>query len=99
MLMFLLMASRGRSTFVTKDNRFGEVRGRVMPGDQVCLFDGAPIYYLLRRCETETRKGTYRLTSKAYLHNAMDGEVDALGLESREKVLVQILNAFPTLVI
>ena len=78
----------GCSVFTTKKNRFGYIRGHVMSGDQVCLFDGAPFFYIIRKCNTGGSDEKYELTGEAYVHKAMHGEVEALGLESYDITLV-----------
>ena len=39
-------------------------------GDMVCIFQGGPVPFLLRR----TERGEYILVSDTYVHGIMDGE-------------------------
>ena len=68
--------------FITKNNRFGYGYGHPKEGDQVCLLDGAPWFHLIRQREHETSRDGYELTGEAYLHHAMNGEIEGLSLES-----------------
>lgn len=83
----LMVMQANRRVFITKQNRFGYVYGHPKQGDQVCLFDGAPWYHLSRRRENDTSRDVYELTGEAYLHLSMNGEVEALGLESYDITL------------
>jgi hypothetical protein len=76
-----------RCTFITTGNRFGYVLGPVLAGDQICLFDGARTPYLIRKCESNTSDNVYKLVGEVYLHGAMNGEVDSLGLHSYDITL------------
>lgn len=87
-LIAITIMQSGSRIITTKGNRFGFVKGHAMIDDQICLFDGAALHYSLRECLPLSSTNEYRITGEIYLHHAMNGEVDALGLESYEITLV-----------
>jgi hypothetical protein len=87
-LFLIAPIHEGCSVFTTKENRFGFVRGHTMPGDQVCLFDGAHSFYTIREGYSTGSGEKFKFTGEAYVHKAMHGEVEALGLESYDITFV-----------
>lgn len=77
----------GYTTFSTVNGRVGVMRGNSRLGDQLCLFDGAPLYYVVRPVDG-TSENKYILTGEAYIFSCMNGEVEALNLEGEEITLV-----------
>ena len=61
------------------ERRFGTTSKRYMglfprgsrPGDEVCIFFGACVPFVIRRCET---RDTFQLLGECYVHGIMDGE-------------------------
>lgn len=77
-----------RRLFVTVNDRLGFGNSQITPGDQICIFDGSPITHVIRDTNSPSVEKRYALVSEAYLHGAMNGEVDEWGLESQELTLV-----------
>lgn len=67
----LHMACNGRKFFCTKERRFGLGPGDVNAGDQIFMFKGAEILFLLRQ---RPDGKTFSLIGEAYVHYLMDGE-------------------------
>jgi hypothetical protein len=78
----------GRRLFATVNDRLGFANSQIIPGDQICIFDGSPIAHVIRDINSSPEEKRYTLVSEAYLHGAMNGEVDGWGLEGQEITLV-----------
>jgi hypothetical protein len=85
-LIEISSAQDGFTTFSTTDKHFGFSNGHIETGDQVVIFDGAKHPHLIRRCPGD--REVYQLIGEVYLRGMMRGEVEDLGFESREIVLV-----------
>jgi hypothetical protein len=78
-----------RQLFLTKDGRLGSVKKGVLPGDKVCVFNGAPVPHVLRRVsDTEDRQERWEFVGDAYVHTLMNCEADAMDVEVKDIVLV-----------
>ncbi|QDS76139.1 hypothetical protein FKW77_007078 [Venturia effusa] len=76
-----------RRVFTTDEGRIGLAEGKILPGDLVCVFDGAYMPFLLRKVPRDDGQDTFNLVGEAFILGLMDGEVDAWGLESRDIIL------------
>jgi hypothetical protein len=86
-MISIMTTQQDRLLFRTADGRLGHAKGSFAAGDQLVLFDGALVPYLIRKCQGEPRE-LYELVGIAYLRGAMHGEIDSWGLESQDIVLV-----------
>ena len=78
----------GRQLLQTRQGRFGYTKRGVMPGDQVCLITGLPVFHVLRDVSEETcEEQHWKLVGDAYVHSLMYGEVDQLDIEERDIIL------------
>ncbi|KAH8820671.1 heterokaryon incompatibility protein-domain-containing protein [Xylogone sp. PMI_703] len=59
---------------VTKRGYAGMVPGAAQVGDEVCIFTGGNVPFILRKGESQEEKITYRLIGEAYIHGFMHGE-------------------------
>jgi hypothetical protein len=65
-----------RVLFATTDGKLGYASNKILQGDQVCMFYGGRLIYILRGTPAHnTRKKQFQFASEAYLFNHMDGEV------------------------
>ncbi|KAK6189420.1 hypothetical protein LQW54_013278 [Pestalotiopsis sp. IQ-011] len=77
----------GRKPFITSSGRFGFGPTSLQKGDQVCVFDFAQAPNVLRR-DKEDNGMRYQVLGQAYVHGMMYGEVETLGIEEQEIILV-----------
>lgn len=90
---FVLAASeivsiqRRKCYFSTAQGRFGYGPSNMAVGDSVCIFSFATTAHVIRRTPDSERE-TYALVGEAYVHGMMHGEVEDLGIEEQEIVLV-----------
>ena len=67
---------------VTAKRYFGLFPRGAQIGDQVCVFTGACVPFVIRRHETEDK---YQLVGECYVHGIMDGEVEHMNdVQTRE---------------
>ncbi|KAI1332850.1 heterokaryon incompatibility protein-domain-containing protein [Xylariaceae sp. FL0255] len=76
---------QSRRLFTTACGRFGFSSPAVVPGDLVCIFDYAWTPHIIRQ---EEGSSSYHLVSEAYVNGMMRGEVQNLGLERTDIVIV-----------
>ena len=86
-LLSIMMAQTDHLLFRTAGGRLGLANGTFTVGDQLVLFDGARIPYLVRKCNEKSGE-SYQLTGIANVRGVMYGEIDSLGLESQDIILV-----------
>jgi hypothetical protein len=71
-----------RRFFRTVEGRFGWAPDQAKAGDKVCIFDGAPVPFVIR----SVNQDCFELIGDGYLHGVMNGE--AMGLKEEEIRLV-----------
>ena len=60
-----------------------------MPGDQVCLITGLPVFHVIRDVsEVNSEEERWKLVGDAYVHGLMHGEAEALDIEERDIMLM-----------
>jgi hypothetical protein len=81
---------RHRQLFLTKDGRFGFTVKGVRSGDVVVALNGSKWLHVLRKVSvgSDTEPATWKFVGDAYVHGVMYGEVDELGIEEEDIVLV-----------
>lgn len=87
---FLIDCARfqaGRKPFITSSGRLGFGPTNLQEGDQVCVLDYAEAPNMLR-CSKEENGLRYQVLGQAYVHGMMYGEVETLGIEEQEIILV-----------
>ncbi|KAH7087181.1 heterokaryon incompatibility protein-domain-containing protein [Paraphoma chrysanthemicola] len=84
----LLRPLWGRQLFLTEEGRFGFTLRGVRVGDHVCVLNGAPTPHVLRTASQVDERERWSFVGDAYVHGVMYGEVDTMGLDQREIVLV-----------
>lgn len=77
----------GRKPFITSSGRLGFGPTNLQEGDQVCVLDYAEAPNVLRRSKEENGL-KYQVLGQAYVHGMMYGEVETLGIEEQEIILV-----------
>lgn len=80
----------GRQLFSTAGRSFGCGDVGVQEGDMICIFDGAVTPHVLRKANGDC-DGTYTLVAAAYIHGVMNGEIERLGLEAKDIILIQVI--------
>ena len=63
-----------RRMILTAEERIGLVPAATRLGDKICIMDGLDVPLVLRPLDTAVR--SYVLIGEAYIHGAMDGEID-----------------------
>ena len=63
-------AARGRRFCVTQDGYMGLVPTRAAKGDNICVFLGGAVPFLIRKIDN----GHYPLVGECYVHGLMDGK-------------------------
>jgi hypothetical protein len=71
---------------MTSMGRFGLGPLSLQKGDKVCVLNYAKTPHLLRCSDHDV--GNYQVIGQAYVHDMMYGEVEALGIEEQDIVLV-----------
>jgi hypothetical protein len=66
----------GRKFYVTEKGRMGTVAPGCREGDVVCVLKGARMPYVLRREGGDGGKRVCGLVGNAYVHGAMNGEIE-----------------------
>lgn len=79
---------RNRRLFTTANDRMGLACGSISPGDLLCVFHGSEVLHIIRKTSQGSDPETYKLIGDALVHGLMQGEVDSLGIESEEVILV-----------
>ncbi|KAI0436599.1 heterokaryon incompatibility protein-domain-containing protein [Xylaria telfairii] len=79
---------KGRRLFCTVHGGFGFGPKGTQVNDQVCVLNNALTTHLLRRSSKTKRRKTFKLIGDAYFHGMMDGQIESLGLEEQDIVLV-----------
>jgi Heterokaryon incompatibility protein (HET) len=69
----------------TEAGRMGMVPSRAEDGDQICIFLGAEVPYVLR----PTGCGTYTLIGDCYLNGIMDGEALSMGGRNELEIVLE----------
>lgn len=77
----------GRCLFSTPSGQLGFGTSTLQKDDVLCVFDGARTPHILRRT-LGTNGDVYSLIGEAYVHGMMNGEVEDLGLERQDVILV-----------
>lgn len=80
-------AVRDRQVFRTCDGLFGFTNKGVLPGDDLCVFNGAPTPHVLRKVSDRSDEA-YRLVGNAFVYDLMHGEVDDMDLPEQGILLV-----------
>lgn len=75
----------GRVFCITKNGYFGLVPAGARNGDQVCLFYGGPVPFIIR----PLGNGNYRLIGHAYFHGLMHGQVFNLRSFKGQKIVLE----------
>ncbi|KAK8128869.1 hypothetical protein PG984_009977 [Apiospora sp. TS-2023a] len=76
-----------KAQFGNFDGRFGFGPSNIAVGDSVCIFSFARTAHIIRRTPGSDSE-TYAIVGNAYVHGMMHGEVEDLGIEEQEIVLV-----------
>ncbi|KAI8940558.1 hypothetical protein NX059_004235 [Plenodomus lindquistii] len=89
-IRFAARELQGNELFKTQDGRFGFATAGFLPGHRFCIFNGAPVVYVLRLAsDASAPEGeTWQLIAEAYVHGMMNGEIDQTDVEERDIVLV-----------
>ncbi|KAG9232006.1 heterokaryon incompatibility protein-domain-containing protein [Amylocarpus encephaloides] len=74
----------GRRGARTEGGYLGWVPKTALPGDLICVFDGARLPYVVR----EREAGRCVLVGECYIHGVMEGEVAEEGQDTRETFLI-----------
>lgn len=75
-------AVRRRRLGVTTQRYLGLFPRGTKAGDHVCVFTGACVPFVIRRCES---RDEYQLVGECYVHGIMDGEVEVMSdMQKRE---------------
>lgn len=73
--------------FTTRGGRLGFAYGDFKSGDKLVVFDGSNIIHIIRK-HADDRPNTYTLMGAGYTRGMMHGQVEELGSERLEMVLV-----------
>lgn len=76
-----------RRLFISSEGRFGFGPKTTQEGDVVCILNYACTAHVLQRAEGR-ETGRHRVLGEAYVHGMMTGEIETLGLEERDIILV-----------
>jgi hypothetical protein len=79
-----------KQLFATKQGRLRFSLKGVLPGDQLCIFDGAPTAHTIRKAGDANQEApeTWRFHGPAFVYGMMNGEIRGMGLKSRDFVMV-----------
>ncbi|KAI0553752.1 hypothetical protein F4679DRAFT_530435 [Xylaria curta] len=88
LLRAILSTLRGRRLFCTVKGGFGFGPKWLQVNDQVCVLNNAKTAHMLRRLTKTKRRKTFRIVGDTYYHGMMDGQIENLGLEEQDIVLV-----------
>jgi hypothetical protein len=80
----------GRRLFSTVEGRFGFGPAETRNQDVICILNHAKSAHVLRKTKDDayTNREVYAVVGQAYVHGMMDGEVEELGVEDMDIVLV-----------
>ncbi|KAI1756503.1 heterokaryon incompatibility protein-domain-containing protein [Xylaria castorea] len=88
LLKAMLSTLGGRRLFCTVKGGFGFGSKWMEVNDQVCVLNNANTTHLLRRSTKTKRRKTFRIVGDAYFDGMMNGQIELLGLEEQDIVLV-----------
>jgi hypothetical protein len=78
---------QNRRVFRTAAGRLGFGSISVKEGDSICVFDGAPTTHVIRPLNYD-RGSAYGFVGEAYVHGMMNGQIEDLGLDVQNIVLI-----------
>ena len=76
-----------RRIFTTAQGRLGFGPETIQEADVVCILNYACTAHILRP-DSAGGSPTYRLVGEAYVHGMMTGQIESLGLEEQDIILV-----------
>jgi hypothetical protein len=76
--------------FITQSGYIGIGPARTQPGDEVWIFHGGKVPFVMRRTDASKAIGSHRtlnLVGDAYVHGIMDGQAMKVKHEARKVIL------------
>ncbi|KAI1156842.1 hypothetical protein F4825DRAFT_473281 [Nemania diffusa] len=88
LLKSILSTLRGSRLFCTVKGAIGFGPKGIQVNDEVCVLNNAQTAHVLRRWTKTKRRKTFRVIGDSYYHGMMNGQIESLGLEEQDIVLV-----------